>query len=203
MCYRLRTLLIVMTLTATVMEEPHRLSACDDETPVQQIVRLLDSIPEWPILPLNDKVADFEQKRQNALSTAKKIEAIAAEIAEYDTELIRAAFVEFSTRKNVPRRDALDIVNRYLFKLPERPTSLEDDRMTSYRYATILLPSDIQLTSDFPWKFDESGKARFSIEGRGFIGFGKPYDGVKAFDYYREHFGRRKLGQTTPSPDEN
>jgi hypothetical protein len=142
---------------------------------------------------LSDGVPDFEQQRQNALETARQIESVSADIAKYDSDVIRAAFVQYSEEHS--SREALDIVNRYLFQFPQTTESdSHHANMLNYRSAKPLLRRDKSISNSFPWEPDASGGLHFSVESRGFIGTGRPYDAVKAFDYYQTHFGRR--GQT-------
>lgn len=187
----LHTLLLAGSITLVMAwVQPPSPGTSDDNDTIRWIVQLLKAMPPWPCLPLSDTAPDYEEKRRDVALAAKKIESITAEISRHDSYAIRAAFVEFS--KSGERRDALEIVNRYLFKVSERPTRLDEERMVRYRWAMPILEGRASPGADFPWKPDESGRLRFSIESRGFIGFGQPYDGVKTFDYYRDHFGRRQ-----------
>lgn len=164
---------------------------CIKDDAVLSIVRLLEEMPRWPCLPLVDTSPDYERDRQRAITTAREIEDIAERISKYELDDIRAAFVLYSVDHT--RREALEIMNRYLFNIPMKPNSgTEVERMVRYRFAVPLLTDESKMTTSFPWAADEAGHLRFSVEAKGFVGFGRPYDGVKVFDYYRRQFGRRK-----------
>ena len=164
---------------------------CEQSDNAEAIVRLLESMPPWPILPLSDSARDFDSRRERARLAALQIEAIASKVSEHTLEDIRGAYELYAMRH--ASREAIDIMNRYLFEFPVTPEKgSADERMANIRYTVPLLKDGVTTPYSFPWYVDDGGKVRFSIEARGLTGFGTPYDPLKTFDYFRVHFGRRK-----------
>jgi hypothetical protein len=195
MRYRLRTLLIVLAVGPAFLlvcrGENARCSKPSTSDDVSRIVALLNAMPRWPTLPVSKTRPDYAERREQAIAAAKKIEEISSVIATFALDDIRAAYAKYDGRNH---SEALEIVSRYLFAIPDKPApGSEEERMANYRHAMPLLTDESKPGTSFPWVANEKGQLHFSVECTGFIGFGPLRNPLKAFDYYRMHFGARKL----------
>lgn len=182
------------------------------EDNVEEICRLLRSLPEWPAIsdPGDEKSTAF------ASAEADKMERIMEEIAIFDTDSLREAVVRYDREIHYRRTKAVEehliLLNRFLFNLPERVARSSPffeiphfemlckgsgllGRKKVVADASLFGIGSDELPARWPWYEDLDGRWRFWLSEedklRAFIG--PPYPAVEVFDYSLREFGRRAI----------
>ena len=165
---------------------------------VDRIVRELEAMPQW------DR---FSADHQH-LNERREIERAVGAIAAYHLNTIRAAIEYYlqacwAADYYCGAQHKVMILNNYLFDLPEsvRRGSAHFDPLLRVGGGWRLIPDDPQWSPDkgpldgvmicWPWSVDDQGMWRLTGTFSGYNG--SEYPASEAFDYYREHFGRRKF----------
>jgi hypothetical protein len=178
------------------------------EDNVEEICRLLRSLPEWPA------ISDPGNEESDALAQAKaeELERIMEEIATFDTDSLREAVVRYDREIHYRRTKAVEehliLLNRFLFNLPERVVRSSPHfrmllqggglggRKKVVADAQLFGFDSDELPARWPWYEDFDGRWRFWLT-RGMNGalitFGPPYPAVDVFDYCLREFGRRDV----------
>lgn len=161
---------------------------------VEEVLELLASMPDWPLLPaISDMDGEKEARRQ-----AQALEKIAQQISEYDTEILRQAFMQYQARNtNIA---SLYLLNKYLFRIP---TTVRRD---SKHFRKLILGGwsglprtgtqnapmdDDEFSVLWPWREDDNGRLRFIVDQRARTYMGPPYPAIDVFDYSSKEFCRR------------
>jgi hypothetical protein len=156
-------------------------------------------MPKWP----SALVESNDQDR-------RAIEEIARAISSYNLDTIRAAMQRYHDESwdkghGIEADARLFVLNHYLFNMPATI------RRDSPHFPMIFAPyapisgeignpkSSDELDARWPWSVDKKGDWRLTGTDRGFIGL--PTDPLRAFDYYRSHFGSRNSvsGRSKPA----
>lgn len=162
-------------------------SALCCEAHANPVLRLLEDLPSWPMLPFvsnGDENAD-ETRQEDA----EAIEAIAAKINEYQLDEIRQGLSLYRQSDKYCPEMAFVII-QYVFDIPEADDPLAKHIIPAFK---VLRPrASKPLPSSWPWKKARDGTLRFEVRAIGLVRNGPPYPVLRVFDVYREHFGRRK-----------
>jgi hypothetical protein len=162
---------------------------------VEEIVRLLEDMPRWPLFPLPDQ-PEARIARDAAIRDAMRIQLACQKIAQYDLDTIRTAISTYDARTPFWKsREKLLFLNKFLFDLPETV------RCDSEHFPHFVTGwSGMPITGArhnrvahvrWPWKEGPDGQW-YLIPVHGYTYMGSPYRALEMFDYFRKKFGRRK-----------
>jgi len=166
-------------------------SDCD----IARISDLLYVMPDWSSFAMNDKEPEWRFSIERAFEciARNRIEDIEAVVVAHANDYSGGLY------ERGARHTKLFLLNKYLFNLPD---SIRRDNphyiaFVAGGYVQSLSgqpgnpqPSD-ELNGRWPWSADETGVWRLTGTFRGAAG--PPYDSVAAFQYFREHYGVRRL----------
>jgi len=159
-----------------------------DPKKVDEVVALIQAIPQWPLTPL---VADDDDRRAVARNAAK-VQDHCGRIGAYDLQVIRAAMARILDNKPTQRnREAMYFVCLYLFQVPADINDVPRKKRFYVQGGYSPLPESARTSALWPWRMVE-GKLEFDTSANGVESFARPYPVIEAFDYLHETFGRRK-----------
>jgi hypothetical protein len=156
----------------------------DEQTAVKEIGDRLRACPAWSELTAIDRD-----------SSRKIIEAL-VDISAYDLEIIRKGIAEYISQAersqqgyDVAAMSRLFILNRVLFAVPEKAPRLSVQFFGGWGG----VPSDsTHINLMWPLAYDHTGSLYLSGPYSGY--FGETYLAIAEFDWLRDTFDRRQLG---------
>jgi hypothetical protein len=161
----------------------------------ERIIDLLYSMPDWSSFAASDKESEWR------CAIERSMECIVKQRPE-DIEAVVIALTNNDLGRPIDsgaRESALYLLTKYFFDLPDsvRRDDPHFGAFVSGGYQQPFWgeplnpqPSD-QLKGRWPWSVDADGKWRLTGTFEGAMG--PPFDPVKSFQYFREHFGVRRF----------